>query len=105
MVPLPLPHDQWLPLQAELFNPRCLFLFGTYTIGKERLFLHVASALQRKVYVAAAKRSIMGCLDLPPHLSALLTTNHLDANIHAVGGSQGSLQAQHSTAQRAPWGV
>jgi hypothetical protein len=36
-------------LQAELFNPRCLFLFGTYTIGKERLFLHVAAALQRKV--------------------------------------------------------
>lgn len=36
-------------LQAELFNPRCLFLFGTYTIGKERLFLHVATALQRKV--------------------------------------------------------
>lgn len=46
--------------------------------------MHVAAALQRKVYVAAAKRSIMGCLDLPPQLSALLTTNHLDANIHAV---------------------
>lgn len=75
---LPVPH------QAELFNPRCLFLFGTYTIGKERLFLHVASALRRKVYVAAAKRSIMSCLDLPPHLADLLTTNHLDASIHAV---------------------
>ena len=28
-------------LQAELWNPRVLFLFGTYTIGKERLFLQV----------------------------------------------------------------
>lgn len=37
--------------QAELFNPRCLFLFGTYTIGKERLFMHVAAALQRKVCI------------------------------------------------------
>lgn len=37
-----------------------------------------------QVYVAAAKRSIMSCLDLPPDQAALLTTNHLDANIHAV---------------------
>jgi hypothetical protein len=41
-----------------------------------------------QVYVAAAKRSIMSCLDLPPHLAALLTTNHLDANIHAVRHTQ-----------------
>jgi hypothetical protein len=72
-------------LQAESFNPRCLFLFGSYTIGKERLFLHVAQALRSKVYVAAAKRGIMACLDLPPEQAQLLTTNHLDANIHVVG--------------------
>ena len=28
-------------VSAEAFNPRALFLFGTYTIGKERLFLEV----------------------------------------------------------------
>jgi DNA cross-link repair 1A protein len=71
-------------LQAESFNPRCLFLFGSYTIGKERLFLHVAQALRSKVYVAAAKRGIMACLDLPPEQAQLLTTNHLEANIHVV---------------------
>lgn len=41
-----------LPLQAvkaESFNPRTLFLFGTYTIGKERLFLEVARTMGKKV--------------------------------------------------------
>jgi DNA cross-link repair 1A protein len=74
-------------VQAESFNPRCLFLFGSYTIGKERLFLHVAQALRSKVYVAAAKRSIMACLDLTPEQAQLLTTNHLEANIHVVSST------------------
>jgi DNA cross-link repair 1A protein len=36
-------------VKAEAFNPSTLFLFGSYTIGKERLFLEVARALERKV--------------------------------------------------------
>jgi hypothetical protein len=35
-------------VRAEAFNPGTLFLFGCYMIGKERLFLEVARALQRK---------------------------------------------------------
>jgi hypothetical protein len=53
------------------------------------------------VYVAAAKRSILSCLDLPAELSALLTTNHLDANIHAVRaqGQHDQLTQQRRHAQ------
>jgi DNA cross-link repair 1A protein len=36
-------------VRAEAFNPATLFLFGCYTIGKERLFLEAARILQRKV--------------------------------------------------------
>ena len=32
-------------VRAEAFNARTLFLFGSYTIGKERVFLSVARAL------------------------------------------------------------
>lgn len=46
--------------------------------------MYVAAAMGRKVYVCAAKRSVMSCLDLPPEQQALLTTNHLEANIHVV---------------------
>ena len=36
-------------VRAEAFNPKTLFLFGSYTIGKERLFLEVARQLRMKV--------------------------------------------------------
>eukprot|EP00878_Enallax_costatus_P029508 GHUV01032002.1.p2 GENE.GHUV01032002.1~~GHUV01032002.1.p2 ORF type:complete len:503 (+),score=218.02 GHUV01032002.1:4005-5513(+) len=83
-------------VKAESFNPRTLFLFGSYTIGKERLFLHVASALKAKVYVAAAKRAVMGAINLPPEQAALLTTNHLEANIHVVPMRQVNLSEMES---------
>ncbi|KAK1288978.1 DNA cross-link repair protein SNM1 [Acorus calamus] len=35
-------------IQAEAFNPKTLFLIGSYTIGKERLFLEVARCLRKK---------------------------------------------------------
>ncbi|KAJ1289820.1 hypothetical protein BS78_02G194100 [Paspalum vaginatum] len=36
-------------IQAEAFNPKTLFLIGSYTIGKERLFMEVARLLQKKI--------------------------------------------------------
>ncbi|GAB4823565.1 hypothetical protein N2152v2_010611 [Parachlorella kessleri] len=71
-------------VKAEAFNPKTLFLFGSYTIGKERLFLEAARVLQRKVYVSATKRKVLDCLDLPQEYSSLLTTNDVETNLHAV---------------------
>ncbi|CAK0744358.1 hypothetical protein CVIRNUC_001541 [Coccomyxa viridis] len=71
-------------VRAEAFNPATLFLFGSYTIGKERLFLEVARILKRKVYVSAAKRKVMEALNLPQEYKALLTTDDKAALLHAV---------------------
>jgi len=71
-------------VKAELHNPRVLFVFGTYTIGKERIFLEVAHKYNRKVYVSKDKMQILQCCGLTPEYSRLLTTDHLEANMHAV---------------------
>lgn len=72
-------------VRAELFNgPRTLLVFGTYTIGKERLFLHVAHALQKQVYVNKAKMDILRCCQLDDAVSGLLTTDPAATNLHAL---------------------
>ncbi|CAL5219219.1 g1011 [Coccomyxa viridis] len=71
-------------VRTEAFNPATLFLCGSYTIGKERLFLEVARILKRKVYVSVAKRKIVEALNLPAEYKALLTTYDRAALLHAV---------------------
>ncbi|CAA2956486.1 DNA cross-link repair SNM1 [Olea europaea subsp. europaea] len=71
-------------IQAETFNPKTLFLIGSYTIGKERLFMEVARALHKKIYVNAAKLRILKCLDLPEEDMQWFTKNELESHIHVV---------------------
>ncbi|GMH35758.1 hypothetical protein BSKO_03626 [Bryopsis sp. KO-2023] len=71
-------------VKAESFSDKVLFLFGTYTIGKECVFMEAAKAVGKKVYISAAKREVMGCLDLTAKEKAMMTTNHEETNIHAV---------------------
>ncbi|CAN6451426.1 unnamed protein product [Victoria cruziana] len=71
-------------IQAEAFNPKTLFLIGTYTIGKEKLFLEVARILHKKVYVGAAKLQLLECLELPEEDRKWCTSNEQESHIHAV---------------------
>ena len=51
--------------KAEKYNQnKTLFLFGSYTIGKERLFLEAARILQQKVYCPSQEAPFL----VPPHL-------------------------------------
>lgn len=71
-------------IQAESFNPKTLFLIGSYTIGKERLFLEVARVLHKKIYVSTAKLRLLECLELPPEDMRWFTLNELESHIHVV---------------------
>ncbi|KAL3500347.1 hypothetical protein ACH5RR_039440 [Cinchona calisaya] len=71
-------------IQAEAFNPSTLFLIGSYTIGKERLFLEVARVLRKKVYVSAAKLRLLQCLDFPNEDAQWFTLNEHESHIHVV---------------------
>jgi len=70
-------------VKAEAFNPRTLFMFGSYTVGKERLYLDAAKILGKKVYVSATKKKVLDCLKLGED-AALLTTDDAETNLHAV---------------------
>ncbi|KAK2645044.1 hypothetical protein Ddye_020239 [Dipteronia dyeriana] len=71
-------------IQAEAFNPKTLFLIGSYTIGKERLFLEVARVLRRKVYVNAAKFRLLQCLEFSEEDMQWFTMNEQESHIHVV---------------------
>jgi DNA cross-link repair 1A protein len=63
---------------AKMHRQRILLLFGTYTIGKERIYLAVAEKLGMKVYVDKRRFKILSAVMnewLPEKLSSLLTTN------------------------------
>lgn len=60
---------------------RLLVIVGTYSIGKERICLGVARALNSKIYAPPKKQKICACLD-DPELMARLTSNPLEAQVH-----------------------
>ena len=70
--------------EDNLGGSRKLFLFGTYTIGKEKVFFEAARALGRKVYVGAMKRSILDAIDLSREERDAITTDDKRTNLHVV---------------------
>lgn len=52
--------------------------------GKERLFVEVARALQKKVYITASKLRILECLGFPREDMQFFTLNEQESQIHVV---------------------
>lgn len=60
---------------------RLLVVVGTYSIGKERVCLGIAKALDSKIFAPPNKMKICACLE-DPELNARLTSNPRDAQVH-----------------------
>lgn len=52
--------------------------------GKERLFVEIARALHKKIYVTAAKLRILQCLGFPNEDMQFFTLNEQESHIHVV---------------------
>ena len=60
---------------------RLLVIVGTYSIGKERICLGIAKALNSKIYAPPAKQRIVAALE-DPELNARMTTDPRAAQVH-----------------------
>ncbi|KAK8218298.1 DNA repair metallo-beta-lactamase-domain-containing protein [Phyllosticta capitalensis] len=60
---------------------KLLVIIGTYSIGKERVCLGIARALQSKIFAPPSKRRVVLALE-DPELTSLLTTNPREAQVH-----------------------
>ncbi|KAJ1927912.1 repair protein PSO2 SNM1 [Tieghemiomyces parasiticus] len=70
-------------LKSERPAARILYVVGTYSIGKERIFVSIAQALRTKVFVTYQKNSILSCLE-DPELAALVTYRAAEAQVHVI---------------------
>ncbi|RMX65848.1 hypothetical protein DD238_002771 [Peronospora effusa] len=71
-------------INKHLTQEKVLFLFGSYTIGKERLYMEIARKFQKKVCVSKAKLRIIETFGWPTKEMQLLTTETSATNLHVV---------------------
>ncbi|XP_006831434.1 PREDICTED: DNA cross-link repair 1A protein [Chrysochloris asiatica] len=69
--------------EAVTLNPRALVVCGTYSIGKEKVFLAIADVLGSKVGMSQEKYSTLQCLNIP-EMSSLITTDMCSALVHIL---------------------
>ncbi|KAJ5427496.1 DNA repair metallo-beta-lactamase [Penicillium cf. griseofulvum] len=69
------------PDKGSQSGGRLLVVIGTYSIGKERICMGIARALGSKIFATAPKQRICACLE-DPELSAMLTSNPHEAQVH-----------------------
>ncbi|XP_076855409.1 DNA cross-link repair 1A protein [Brachyhypopomus gauderio] len=64
-------------------NPRTLVVCGTYSVGKEKVFLAISQVLGSKVYVSRDRHATMCCLE-SEQISQCVTTNQNAARVHVL---------------------
>jgi len=63
---------------------KTLFLFGAYTIGKEKIYLSVAEHLRMKVYVDSRRYRILSSLEWPKERMNIFTTDKSETSLWVV---------------------
>ncbi|XP_053440312.1 DNA cross-link repair 1A protein isoform X2 [Nycticebus coucang] len=69
--------------EAVTLNPRALVVCGTYSIGKEKVFLAIADVLCSKVAMSQEKYKTLRCLNIP-EINSLITTDMCSSLVHLL---------------------
>ncbi|XP_038614382.1 DNA cross-link repair 1A protein [Tachyglossus aculeatus] len=64
-------------------NPRTLVICGTYSIGKEKVFIAIAEVLGSKVSMSQEKYKTLQCLELE-EVNSLITTDWSSTKVHLL---------------------
>ncbi|KAM9463297.1 DNA cross-link repair 1A protein [Clarias gariepinus] len=64
-------------------NPRTLVVCGTYSVGKEKVFLAISQVLGSKVFMSKDRYKTMCCLE-SEHISQCITTDVRAAQVHVL---------------------
>lgn len=69
--------------ESVTLNPRVLVVCGTYSIGKEKVFLAIADVLGSKVGMSQEKYKTLQCLNIP-EMNSLITTDLNSSLVHLL---------------------
>ena len=76
--------DKEVATSKKVKNNKTLFLFGSYTIGKEKIYVSVAEHLKKKVYVDKRRYRILSSLEWPKKRMQIFTTDKTETNLWVV---------------------
>lgn len=71
-------------IEPDVKRADTIIVFGTYTIGKERIIIDTALRYGCKIYVTPAKYKIIECLNYAPPILRLFTRKVDEAKIHVL---------------------
>uniref|UniRef100_A0A8C6FRN8 DNA cross-link repair 1A protein n=1 Tax=Moschus moschiferus TaxID=68415 RepID=A0A8C6FRN8_MOSMO len=69
--------------ETVTLNPRALVVCGTYSIGKEKIFLAIADVLGSKVGMSKEKYNTLQCFSIP-EVNSLITTDMCNSLVHLL---------------------
>ncbi|XP_060027231.1 DNA cross-link repair 1A protein isoform X2 [Erinaceus europaeus] len=81
--------------EAVTRNPRTLVVCGTYSIGKEKVFLAIADILGSKVGMTQEKYKTLRCLNIP-EMNSLITTDMNSSQVHLLSMMQINIKSLQS---------
>lgn len=69
--------------ETVTLNPWALVVCGTYSIGKEKIFLAIANVLGSKVGMSKEKYNTLQCFNIP-EVSSFITTDMCNSLVHLL---------------------